>query len=182
MPTSGRDRGLARAAAPRGGQGKTWVVTTSFSAQQRPEAKRRPRSCMSSFMRGRSVAMDRPPVCEMVKRHEVWSPNPLAMGSQQSKSAGPSLTCAWRLVQHCPSGGGAQRRSPEGLVRGLVHHCDYAIDDRPVPDDTNPSSSAEMLPRLGRAREFPQFIALLNLTLKVYPLSLLKAKRDRSRA
>jgi len=39
--------------------------------------------------------MDRPPVCEMVKRHEVWSANPLAMGNQQSKSAGLTLTCAW---------------------------------------------------------------------------------------
>jgi hypothetical protein len=53
----------------------------------------------STNIRGRSVVIHRPPVGEMVKRHEVWSPNPPAVGNQQSKSTGLPLSCAWRTVQ-----------------------------------------------------------------------------------
>ena len=96
-PTPGDDR------RPRSGGSATRMARPSLGRDnilQRPAASRsaaEARSCMSSVMRGHSVVIYRPPVCEMVKRHEVWSPNPPAMRDQQSKSAGLTLTCAWRF-------------------------------------------------------------------------------------
>ena len=120
-PTSGRDR------RPRSGGSDTRWARPSLGRDdilQRPAASRsaaEARSCISSVIRGRSVIMDRPPVCEMVKRHEVWSPNPPAMGNRQSKSAGRTLTCAWRLVQRLRCR--RERQLHPGLGRGRNPRC-----------------------------------------------------------
>ena len=100
-PTPGRDR------RPRsGGIDTRWARPSRGRDDilQRPAVSRseaEARSCMSSVMRGRSVVMDRPPVCEMVKRHEVWSPNPPAMGNQQlcASPARPAVRRAGRSAR-----------------------------------------------------------------------------------
>jgi hypothetical protein len=63
---------------------------------------------MSSVMRGRSVGMHRSPVCAVVKRQEVWFPNPPAIGDQQSQaqvSLLPALGAQFNSLRFQPPSG-----------------------------------------------------------------------------